>query len=82
MNPKLTYNASIIFSWHRITKKFVIVKSRYTEPVSTSVGFLTEKYLGIQTTIDGQFASEAELMLFLLKYEGLTEEKAVSLPII
>ena len=76
-NALIIQNASVIFSFHS-TGLLKLMKNRYGEGVDQ----LAEKYLGIRTFDDGFFISDKDLLIFTLKYQGLTEEKVVAFPLI
>lgn len=73
----LAHDASIIFSFHSVGL-LKLMKTRYV----ATVGELAEKYLGIRAFEDGFFVSDKELLLFTLKYQGLSNEKLLDFPLI
>jgi len=76
-NALITHEASVIFSFHTVGS-FTLIKNRY----GANVDELAIKYLGIRVFDDGFFVSDKDLLLFTLKYQGLTSEKVVDFPLI
>lgn len=77
-NALITYEASVIFSFWEKGGQFKLIKNRYGD----SVDKLSTKFLGIRLFDDGFFVSDKDLAFFLLKYQGLSEEKVVDFPLI
>ena len=76
-NALITQQADVIFSFHTIGL-LKIMKNRNGD----SVDKLATKYLGIRVFDDGFFISDKDLLIFTLKYQGLTSEKVVDFPLI
>ena len=78
----LTSKAHVIIAYSEKEKKFSIIKNRYGGTFAFSyVENLVSDYLGIKTTYDGHFITEADHLLFLLKYAGIKQTTEVASPI-
>lgn len=78
LGDMMTTHASVVFSYNTKGTQFKLMKNRF----GYSIDILALKYLGIRLFDDGFFVSDKELLLFTLKYQGLTEEKALNFPLI
>lgn len=77
---KMIYEASIILSFREVGQ-IKIIKNRFGGN-DCPVDKIAEKYIGVRLFDDGFFVSDKDLLIFIMKYSNLTEEKVVDFPLI